>query len=397
MSPYLVEGLARMGYQLQPPLVSIIVLNYNYGRFLRDAIESVRRQTYPHLECIVVDDASTDDSLSVLEGLKAGWPSLQVLALGVNSGQSAAALEGLARATGDYILFLDADDILFPACVASHLAVHMSSRRPVGFSCCDAVQILGERMVIARNGNISRSFRSLPEEPDLVSESALIQLAEHGIHLPTITADQLRSIEQRNMDWPWSTTSCMFFRREALELIRGAAGLRQLRIATDNFLAHAVNLLSGSIILDASLVGYRLHGQNGFNKRAALEGFLCHNRVDEHFDKTCRVFLDDLIVRFPHYSANMERPVRILEICRKIDRPDDEKGLPFWAARSRLARLLVEWHDELEPFIGSRSLQTWMLRVRVPFWIRLRLWLRRRIQEDRISSSMRDRFHSHSL
>ena len=44
------------------PLVSVIIINYNYGRFLRQAVDSVIGQTYPHVECIIVDNASTDES-----------------------------------------------------------------------------------------------------------------------------------------------------------------------------------------------------------------------------------------------------------------------------------------------------------------------------------------------
>ncbi|ACB94006.1 glycosyltransferase family 2 protein [Beijerinckia indica] len=380
-----------MSFQLQPPLVSLIILNYNYGRFLRDAIASAQRQTYLHKECIIVDDASTDDSHEILDQAQHDWPDLQILKLNINSGQSAAALAGLARAKGDYILFLDADDILFPECVAHHLSVHMSSRRAVGFSCCDAMQIVGERMVIARNGNISASFLRLPMDMALISDSAVTQLASHGIYLPATTPEMVRYIPPNHGGWPWSTTSSMFFRKEALDLIRDASGLHGLRIATDNYLAHAINFLTGSLILNEQLVGYRLHGGNGFNKRPALDGFICHNRIDEHFDKTCRVFLDDLMTRYAHYSAFMDVPERILEICLKVDVPDTEPGLPYWAARSRFAHLLMERYHELEPFVGRTKMQEWMRRANIPIWIRKRCEPRASPQKWRPLLSLRRR------
>ncbi|MDX5480951.1 MAG: glycosyltransferase, partial [Hymenobacteraceae bacterium] len=52
---------------LQLPLVSIICLCYNHERFLREALDSVLAQTYPHLEVIVVDDCSTDNSVSIIQ------------------------------------------------------------------------------------------------------------------------------------------------------------------------------------------------------------------------------------------------------------------------------------------------------------------------------------------
>ncbi|MGB7044366.1 MAG: glycosyltransferase, partial [Methylocella sp.] len=56
---------------LRLPLVSVIVVNFNYGRFLRAAVDSVFGQTYPNIECIVVDNASTDESGPVLRAIEA--------------------------------------------------------------------------------------------------------------------------------------------------------------------------------------------------------------------------------------------------------------------------------------------------------------------------------------
>ena len=50
------------------PLVSVVINNYNYGRFLNQAIDSALQQSYPCVEVIVVDDGSTDDSRAVIEG-----------------------------------------------------------------------------------------------------------------------------------------------------------------------------------------------------------------------------------------------------------------------------------------------------------------------------------------
>ena len=48
------------------PLVSVLINNYNYGRFLREAVESALGQTYPNIEVILVDDGSTDDSRNII-------------------------------------------------------------------------------------------------------------------------------------------------------------------------------------------------------------------------------------------------------------------------------------------------------------------------------------------
>ncbi len=87
---------------------SILLNNYNYGRFLGAAIESALGQTHADFELIIVDDGSTDDSRSVIERYK---DSRIVPILKENGGQASAFKAGFARATGDYVAFLDADDL----------------------------------------------------------------------------------------------------------------------------------------------------------------------------------------------------------------------------------------------------------------------------------------------
>jgi glycosyltransferase involved in cell wall biosynthesis len=362
---------------LQAPLVSILISNYNYGRFLQDAIDSARAQTYPHVECIVVDDASTDNSSEVLDTAAHNWPELKLVRLSHNSGQSVAILEGLARASGDFILFLDADDMLFPECVAYHLAVHMSCRRAIGFSCSDSVQIVNERIVIGRHPSLSNAFMRLPVDLNLVSGSAQRRLAANGISLPAIAAESVRHVSPTYSEWPWSSTSCMLFRRDALDLICGASGLRDLRIGTDNYLAKGVNQLTGSVLLDEQLVAYRLHGSNNFTRRPPLDGFTAHHKADEHDDQTRRILLDDLMMRFEHYSAFIDWPERILYICSRLDVLDPEQGPPSSRSRSRFLRLLIRRRDEITLIVGRATMTKWMLHLRMPLWLRQTIGLRK--------------------
>src|SRR3954454_24795212 len=100
---------------VSPPLVSIIVSNFNYAAFLRQSVESALVQTHPRTEVIVVDDASTDDSREVIRsfGIRI-VPVLQER----NGGQAAALNEGFAASHGDLVIFLDADDYLYPTAAA---------------------------------------------------------------------------------------------------------------------------------------------------------------------------------------------------------------------------------------------------------------------------------------
>lgn len=88
--------------------VSVVMANYNYGRYLRAAVESVLGQTLHDLELIVVDDGSSDDSLTILETYKYD-SRLRVLNV-QHVGQPAAKNAGIAETTAPFIAFLDADD-----------------------------------------------------------------------------------------------------------------------------------------------------------------------------------------------------------------------------------------------------------------------------------------------
>lgn len=86
--------------------VSVIIPNYNYARYVGEAIESVMNQSYKDIEIIVVNNGSTDDSVEVLEKYSRNIR----LITQENLGQSGARKTGLKAATGEYIAFLDADD-----------------------------------------------------------------------------------------------------------------------------------------------------------------------------------------------------------------------------------------------------------------------------------------------
>ncbi len=90
------------------PLISVVIANYNYGRYLAETIESVLAQTYPQVEIIFIDDGSTDNSLEIAQQ----YP-ITVLAQ-ENHGVSAARNNAAQYARGEYILFLDSDDLLYP-------------------------------------------------------------------------------------------------------------------------------------------------------------------------------------------------------------------------------------------------------------------------------------------
>src|SRR4051794_14443583 len=95
-------------------LASVVIDNYNYAAFVGRAIESALAQTWPHVEVVVVDDGSTDDSPAVIERYR---DRITIVAK-ANGGQGSAVNAGVAASHGDLVAFLDADDELAPDAIA---------------------------------------------------------------------------------------------------------------------------------------------------------------------------------------------------------------------------------------------------------------------------------------
>ena len=105
---------ANLEFAMGAPLVTIIIDNYNYARFLQRSINSALAQTYPHVQVVVVDDASTDGSQELIQSFgRRVTPIFKT----VNAGHGAAFNSGFAASRGDIVIFLDADDHLYPRAV----------------------------------------------------------------------------------------------------------------------------------------------------------------------------------------------------------------------------------------------------------------------------------------
>jgi glycosyltransferase involved in cell wall biosynthesis len=131
------------------PLVSVILITYNYGHFLGQAIDSALAQDHPSFEVIVVDDGSTDDTPAVIAGYGDAVRSIRR----VNGGLNASTDTGIAAARGAYLTFLDADDT-WPPDRLRVLAGVLDARPDVGL-------VYGDMSVMDAQGRtIHRSFRA---------------------------------------------------------------------------------------------------------------------------------------------------------------------------------------------------------------------------------------------
>ncbi|MFB9327347.1 glycosyltransferase family 2 protein [Paenibacillus aurantiacus] len=118
-----------MAYPRTPGLVSVVMTVYNKQAYLQDCLDSVRSQTYPHWELILIDDASTDGSYELAarwldenEQLLSGGRNICVHRLPRNCGYAGAITVGMYLSKGEYIAFLDADDLSHPDRLAKQVA-----------------------------------------------------------------------------------------------------------------------------------------------------------------------------------------------------------------------------------------------------------------------------------
>src|SRR5262249_10368193 len=126
---------------VREPLVSLIVVNWNYARFVGSTIESIAQQSYRRFECLVVDNGSTDDSKKVIAAKIGGDPRVKLEYLPENLGHLGAGFSSLHKVKGDFIAFVDADDLLFPDYLATRLQVHLAARYPTAVTSSNVLEI----------------------------------------------------------------------------------------------------------------------------------------------------------------------------------------------------------------------------------------------------------------
>jgi len=112
----------------ETPMISIIVPVYNVEPYLEKCLDSLAAQTYQNLEIIIVNDASTDGSGQICEAYARRDTRMHIIHFPVNRGLSAARNEGVGRAAGKYITFIDSDDYVNP-CLVEKLHANLAETR----------------------------------------------------------------------------------------------------------------------------------------------------------------------------------------------------------------------------------------------------------------------------
>lgn len=119
---------------LEQPLISIITPLYNAASFIAQTIASIQQQTYANWELQIIDDHSTDRSVSIVEGLARGDARIKLSKETVNKGAAYARNKATAKAKGSFIAFLDADDLWHPQKLEKQLAFMHDNNCHVSFT-----------------------------------------------------------------------------------------------------------------------------------------------------------------------------------------------------------------------------------------------------------------------
>jgi len=204
--------------------LSVLINNFNYGRFLRPCIDSVLSQTYPDFEVVVVDDGSTDDSREIL----ASYGEQILTVLKENGGQASSFNAGFAAASGDILFLLDADDAFLPGKLARMAELY--DRNEIDW-CFDRVTT---------------------EESDQPPAELQVTLFDKR--------DTLRKGGFPSLPVP---TSGLSFRRNLLSQILPMSVATDV-VLSDNYIKFAAAFLGRGAIVETPLTFQRIHASNRY-------------------------------------------------------------------------------------------------------------------------------------
>ncbi|HEX8324151.1 MAG TPA: glycosyltransferase family 2 protein [Tepidisphaeraceae bacterium] len=295
----------------QRPLVSVLIANYNYARFVPAALDSLLGQSYPHWEAVVLDDGSTDGSPAIIRGYVERDARIRLVEQ-PNGGQNAAVNACYRRLTGDIVCLLDSDDTFAPSKLRQVVDT-LRANPAVGVVThfCDVIDPDGRVRDVTLNSRLDRGW------------------------LGTTAFDRGGCVYV-------PPTSCMSFRREVIDLLMPLPP-EQVRDA-DGYLGMAAQFLTPFAVIDAKLSGYRVHGNNmgGLTeptpKRLHYELMLIGDRTANLKAFVAARFGPEIAMRL-HIEDNPQYLQAALKLAAVGDRADRQ--------RVGDARLLARRHPSL--------------------------------------------------
>jgi glycosyltransferase involved in cell wall biosynthesis len=227
------------------PLVSVLVSNYNYARYIGESIQSTLDQTYSNFELIVCDDGSTDDSVRVIEEFERKDSRVRFIRKG-NGGQGSGFNAAFAASRGDIISLLDSDDLFLPHKV-ERIVADFRAHPNSGFSVHRVIRVSADR----RRQGVWPMFAPLPSGwygESLMQDGGILP------YLPPTSGLSLhRDVAQRIFPLPLS-----------VPLVR----------CPDQLITRLAPLLTNVTREDEALSEYRLHGDNNYGRdRVSADSF----------------------------------------------------------------------------------------------------------------------------
>ena len=239
---------------LKLPLISFIVTSFNYENYVVKTLESIKNQTYENIEIIVVDDKSSDNSVEKIKEFIKKNPDVacQLIEHEQNKGQMAAMQSGLKEAKGQFVCFVDSDDILIKDYAKTLIRVHMA---------CSVAFVSGQLIEIGENDEIHTTYSvSSFHKKNNFELKSLDELLKIDIDNVDFKVLDLKSASFGG--WYWSAMSTNMFRKSALDLFLEYDKSENWKICPDKFLLNFAHLIGGSAVVYAPLVGYRRHQEN---------------------------------------------------------------------------------------------------------------------------------------
>lgn len=232
---------------LKLPMISFVVTSYNYEKYILKTLESIKAQSYRNFEIIIVDDCSKDNSCKIIEDFISENQDLKITLIkqSSNQGQMASMIKGLGIAQGQFVSFIDSDDILMPDYAKNHIKVHLETS--VALTSCQIIEIGEDDEIHTMNSISSPHCTNLDEL--FAGEKVNYKILKH----------------KHFGGWYWSPNSSAMFRKASIELIINYQNADKWKICPDKFLFNFANLIGGSAIIYTPLIGYRRHKNNAGN------------------------------------------------------------------------------------------------------------------------------------
>lgn len=230
---------------LKTPMISFIVTSFNYEKFIEKTLDSIKHQTYKNFEIIIVDDTSTDNSCRIIENFIEQNQDLKIT-LYVNEknmGQMASMLKGLEKAQGQFVAFVDSDDMLMPEFAAIHIQTHLKTS--VAMTSAMIIEIDENDEVHTFNSNAS----------PICDIDELLNFEKHDFSI----------VNAKFGGWHWSPNSSAMYRKASIELLLDYKNANKWRICPDKFIMNYAHLIGGSAIIKTPLIAYRRHSNNAGN------------------------------------------------------------------------------------------------------------------------------------